>query len=50
MDNRLEGKVATVTGAAQGLGDASARRFAEAGAKVALVESNKTKAKLSPQK
>jgi NAD(P)-dependent dehydrogenase (short-subunit alcohol dehydrogenase family) len=38
MDNRLAGKVAIVTGAAQGLGEASARRFAQAGAKVALVD------------
>ena len=38
MDQRLEGKVAIVTGAAQGLGEASARRFARAGAKVALVD------------
>jgi NAD(P)-dependent dehydrogenase (short-subunit alcohol dehydrogenase family) len=38
MDDRLSGKVAIVTGAAQGLGEASARRFARAGAKVALVD------------
>lgn len=38
MDNRLEGKVAIVTGAAQGLGEASARRFALAGAKVAVID------------
>lgn len=38
MDNRLEGKIAVITGAAQGLGEASARRFARAGAKVAVVD------------
>lgn len=43
MDNRLEGKVAIVTGAAQGLGEASARRFALSGAKVALVDVKKDK-------
>jgi len=43
MDNRLEGKVAVVTGAAQGLGEASARRFALAGAKVAIIDVKATK-------
>ena len=43
MDKRLEGKVAIVTGAAQGLGEASARRFAEAGASLALVDMKKEK-------
>lgn len=43
MDKRLEGKVAIVTGAAQGLGEASARRFAQAGAQVALVDVKKEK-------
>lgn len=43
MDNRLEGKVAIVTGAAQGLGEASARRFALASARVALVDIKKGK-------
>ena len=43
MDQRLEGKVAIVTGAAQGLGEASARRFANAGAKVALVDMKREK-------
>ena len=43
MDKRLEGKTAIVTGAAQGLGEASARRFAEVGAKVALVDVKKEK-------
>ncbi len=38
MDDRLAGKVAIVTGAAQGLGEASVRRFARAGAQVALVD------------
>jgi len=41
MDKRLENKVAIVTGAAQGLGEASARRFAECGASVALVDIKK---------
>lgn len=43
MDNRLENKVAIITGAAQGLGEASARRFARAGAKVAVVDLKKDK-------
>lgn len=38
MDQRLSGKVAVVTGAAQGLGEASAIRFAQAGATVAVVD------------
>jgi len=38
VDKRLDGKVAIVTGAAQGLGEASARRFARANARVALID------------
>lgn len=36
MANVLEGKVAVVTGAARGIGEASARRFVEEGARVVL--------------
>lgn len=40
MAGRLAGKIAFVTGAAQGLGEATARMFAREGAKVALSDLN----------
>jgi NAD(P)-dependent dehydrogenase (short-subunit alcohol dehydrogenase family) len=40
MEKQLEGKVAIVTGATSGIGRATALRFAEAGASVALVGRN----------
>ena len=40
---RLEGKVAIITGAAQGMGASHARKFVEEGAKVVLTDLNKEK-------
>lgn len=40
---RLEGKVAIITGAAQGMGAAHARKFIEEGAKVVLTDLNEEK-------
>ena len=40
MGNRLEGKVAIITGAGSGMGRASALRFAEEGAKVVIADVN----------
>ncbi len=40
---RLEGKVAIITGAAQGMGASHARKFIEEGAKVVLTDLNKEK-------
>ena len=40
--NRLEGRVAVITGAASGLGMATAQRFAEEGAHVVVVDMNDT--------
>lgn len=38
--SRLEGKIAIITGAAQGMGAAHARRFIKEGAKVVLTDLN----------
>jgi len=40
MTGRLEGKVCIITGAAQGMGEATARLFASEGAKLALGDVN----------
>ena len=37
---RFDGKVVIVTGAASGIGEATARRFSSEGARVALVDRN----------
>lgn len=42
MADRIEGKVVIVTGAASGIGEATAPRFAAEGAKVVLVDRNQT--------
>ena len=42
---RLEGKVAIITGAGQGIGEAYARRFAQEGAKVVVADINGEKAR-----
>ncbi len=41
--NRLKGKIALVTGAAQGMGAAHARAFLKEGAKVVLTDLNDEK-------
>ena len=45
MGNRLEDKVAIVTGAAKGIGFATAQRFAEAGARVIVADINRAAVK-----
>lgn len=42
---RLEGKVAIVTGSAEGIGEATARLFAKEGAKTVVADINRTKGK-----
>lgn len=45
MNNELEGKVAIITGAASGIGRASALKLAQSGAKVGLIDLNEDKLK-----
>lgn len=48
--NRFEGKTAIVTGAAHGIGEAIARRFADEGARVALLDLDFEGAKAAAEK
>ncbi|MDB5057678.1 MAG: 3-oxoacyl-(acyl-carrier-protein) reductase, partial [Chloroflexi bacterium] len=49
MERNLEGRVAIVTGAAEGIGLAIAQRLARAGARVALADINPTAAARSAE-
>jgi meso-butanediol dehydrogenase/(S,S)-butanediol dehydrogenase/diacetyl reductase len=49
MADRFHGKVVIVTGAASGIGEATARRFVTEGAKVALIDRDKAHGKRWPR-